>query len=103
MIVAVISPYSKIRDDVREYLNQNYYLIHCDASIKSLRKRDVKGLYEKADRNEINNLIGYSKGSVYEEPANPYLKVDTNNEKNIDKNKNLINHLLNKLFFEKNK
>ena len=103
VIVAVISPYSKIRDDVREYLNQNYYLIHCDASIKSLRKRDVKGLYEKADRNEINNLIGYSKGSVYEEPANPYLKVDTNNEKNIDKNKNLINHLLNKLFFEKNK
>ena len=38
-------------------------------------KRDVKGLYAKARRGEIQNFTGIS--SAYETPENPELSLDT--------------------------
>ena len=100
VLVAVISPYSDIRAQVKKYLDGNYYLVFCNSSIESLRKRDVKGLYEKADRKEIDNLIGYSLGSIYEKPADPYLKLNTSNEKDLESNKHEIRNLLKTLIIE---
>ena len=43
-----------------------------------MRARDVKGLYARADRGEIGDMIGYSSGAVaYETPVNPDLVLDT--------------------------
>src|SRR3990170_1974648 len=41
----------------------------------SMEDRDVKGLYKKAINGEIKEFTGIS--SVYEEPINPELIVDT--------------------------
>ena len=42
-------------------------------------KRDVKGLYAKANSGEIKNFTGIS--SPYEEPEKPNLIIDTSIEK----------------------
>lgn len=42
-----------------------------------MRKRDVKGLYEKARKGEIKNFTGIS--APYEAPENPDILVNTEN------------------------
>ena len=54
----------------------------CD--IDSLIKRDPKGLYGKADRGEIPDLIGYSKINPYEVPEDADLEVDTSSKTTLE-------------------
>ena len=78
ILVPVIAPLESGRDYARRIIGQQFRLIHCSADIATVRARDVKGLYGRADRGEISNMIGYSPGSVaYEPPANPDLVLDT--------------------------
>ena len=65
-IVAAISPYRDVRDEVREDIGDFVEVfVHC--SMEELIKRDVKGLYAKAIRGEIPNFTGVS--DPYEEAA----------------------------------
>lgn len=68
IIVAIISPIDQIRCEVRELLSPLFYLVYVYADVETLRDRDPKGLYSRADRGEITNLIGYSKSNPYEVP-----------------------------------
>tara|TARA_Y100000590_G_scaffold57391_2_gene60325 strand:+ start:6944 stop:7471 length:528 start_codon:yes stop_codon:yes gene_type:complete len=77
IFVAVISPYEKLREEIKSLLNNNIHFVYVYADIDVLKKRDVKGLYKKADNGVIDNLIGYSKNSPYEKPTNPSLKINT--------------------------
>ena len=45
------------------------------ASVEECARRDVKGLYEKAMKGEIDNFTGVS--DPYEEPEDPEVVVDT--------------------------
>ena len=47
------------------------------ADLDTVSKRDVKGLYSRARKNEIADLIGFSPGAVYEAPTEPDLTLDT--------------------------
>ncbi|HEX5368995.1 MAG TPA: adenylyl-sulfate kinase, partial [Dehalococcoidia bacterium] len=60
-------------------------------SIEELTRRDVKGLYEKALRGEIQNFTGIS--DPYEEPLNPEVVVDTELETIEESLAKIINHL----------
>ena len=77
IIVPIISPFRSSRAAARCRLSPGFFEIYIQASINVVRKRDVKGLYSMADRDEITNLIGYSPGSVYEPPTDPDLTLLT--------------------------
>jgi adenylyl-sulfate kinase len=74
VITAAISPYRDIRDQNRALIG-DFVEVYARCSIEELTRRDVKGLYEKALRGEIQNFTGIS--DPYEEPLNPEVIVDT--------------------------
>jgi adenylylsulfate kinase len=81
-ITAFISPYRKYRNFCRELVgNSRFVEIYAKASLKTCEKRDPKGLYKKARAGEIKDFTGIN--APYEEPVNPELIVDTD-EENVD-------------------
>ena len=77
VLVPIISPYAESRAKAREKLSPGFVEVFIKAEIATLEKRDTKGLYAKARKGEMNNLIGYSSGAPYERPENPDLIIDT--------------------------
>jgi len=88
IIVPIISPIEKVREVIREKLSPNFYLIYIFSEIRSLKVRDTKGLYKKADNGEIKDLIGYSESNPYDDPLNFDLLVDTTHQSEINESKN---------------
>jgi bifunctional enzyme CysN/CysC len=74
-IVACIAPRRSQRARLREALGALYHEIYVKASLEACERRDVKGLYAKARRGEIQSFTGVS--DVYEAPAAPQLEIDT--------------------------
>jgi|SRR3990170_706591 len=66
-IVAAISPYRAVRDEVRRRLPR-FVEVYMEAALESLIQRDAKGLYGKAIRGEISHFTGIS--DPYEAPRN---------------------------------
>jgi adenylyl-sulfate kinase len=77
VLASAISPYREIRDEIRGNI-PNFVEVFVKCSIPELTRRDVKGLYEKAIRGEIQNFTGIS--DPYEEPLNPEVTVDSEKE-----------------------
>ena len=77
-IGAAISPYRDIRDEIRAESGGDFVEVYAKCSIEELTRRDVKGLYEKALSGEIKNFTGVS--DPYEEPLNPEIVLDSENE-----------------------
>lgn len=77
VLSSAISPYREIRDEVRANIG-NFVEVYVRCSIEELTRRDVKGLYEKALKGEIQNFTGIS--DPYEEPLNPEVVVDSEKE-----------------------
>jgi adenylyl-sulfate kinase len=77
VLASAISPYRDIRDEVRGNIG-NFVEVYVECSIEELTRRDVKGLYEKAIKGEIQNFTGVS--DPYEAPLNPEVKVNSETE-----------------------
>jgi adenylylsulfate kinase len=78
-LTAFISPFRKDRDNIRKIVSHGDLIeVYCKASLDTCERRDVKGLYKRARSGEIKNYTGID--STYEEPINPELVVDTENE-----------------------
>jgi adenylyl-sulfate kinase len=77
VLASAISPYREIRDEVRGNI-KNFVEVYVSCSIEELTRRDVKGLYEKALKGEIQNFTGVS--DPYEAPENPEIVVDSEKE-----------------------
>jgi adenylylsulfate kinase len=76
VLVSFITPLEKMRELARTILKKaNYKEIYVKCSVDCCLKRDPKGLYEKAKKGLIKNFTGIS--SVYEEPENSNLIIDT--------------------------
>ena len=90
IIVPIISPIDTVRLAVRKLLSPKYFLIYIKANIESLRERDPKGLYEKADNGDILDLIGYSDSNPYHIPTDADLVIDTSNGHEVEKSKKKI-------------
>ena len=54
-----------------------YYEIYVYCKLSTLKKRDTKGLYKKADKKIITNLIGYKSDLKYEKSKYKKLLVNT--------------------------
>jgi adenylyl-sulfate kinase len=74
VLASAISPYREIRDEVRRNVG-SFVEVYVRCSIPELTRRDVKGLYQKALRGEIQNFTGIS--DPYEEPLSPEVIVDS--------------------------
>jgi adenylyl-sulfate kinase len=81
VIVAAISPYREVRDEVRQDISANgmeFIEVFAKCGIDVLSERDVKGLYKKALAGEIKGFTGVS--DPYEEPLTPEVVVETDSE-----------------------
>lgn len=76
-ICAPIAPYTQMRRNVRELIEQHgaFIEIHVSTPLEVCEARDRKGLYAKARKGIIPEFTGIS--DPYEEPQNPELRVDT--------------------------
>jgi len=77
VIVAAISPYRKVREEVKLKI-KNFIEIHVDCPLNVLIKRDTKGLYRMALAGQIEHFTGIS--DPYEPPADPALVLHTDCE-----------------------
>lgn len=77
VIVAAISPYREVRDEVRERIGR-FLEVHVRCPLGELVRRDVKGLYRRALAGEVTNFTGVS--DPYEEPLDPEVVVDSSTE-----------------------
>jgi adenylyl-sulfate kinase len=94
VIVAAISPYKEIRDEVRKDIEANgatFVEVYVQASLDTLVARDVKGLYKKAIAGEIANFTGVS--DPYEAPENPEILVRSDTETIAESAAKIIDHL----------
>jgi adenylylsulfate kinase len=77
VLVAVISPYREVRQEVRERIG-NFVEVYANAPLEMCEQRDVKGLYKKARTGEIKNFTGID--DPYEAPLSPEVECRTDLE-----------------------
>lgn len=75
-VASFVSPYRESRKAIREMVKNNI-VVYVKADIESCKKRDYKGVYEKAICGELQNFSGIN--DVYEEPQHAEIVIDTDN------------------------
>lgn len=77
VISAAIAPYEAARAAARERIEANgrFVLVHLSTPLAVCETRDVKGLYAKARRGEIEMFTGVT--DAYELPTRAELTIDT--------------------------
>jgi adenylylsulfate kinase len=76
VFVSAITPRGELRDLARGILDEKNLLeVYVKASYQACEQRDVKGLYAKAARGEIEHFTG--KDGSFEPPNHPDLVIDT--------------------------
>lgn len=79
-LIAAISPYRAVRDEVRKMVEEvggegSFIEVFVDCPVEVCEERDVKGLYAKARSGEIKQFTGIS--DPYEHPLNPEIHLKT--------------------------
>jgi len=92
-LVAAISPYRQIRQEVRDKIGR-FVEVYVRCPLEVLRARDVKGLYAKAEAGLIKGFTGID--DPYEEPQQPEITVDTDQESVAQSAAKVLNYLLDK-------
>jgi bifunctional enzyme CysN/CysC len=77
VLVAAISPYRAVRDEVKRTI-PSFREVHVNAPLDVCEQRDPKGLYKRARKGEISAFTGVS--DAYEIPLSPDLRCDTHLE-----------------------
>ena len=90
VIVAAISPYREVRDELRETTN-NFIEVYVNAPLAVCEMRDVKGLYAKARSGEIKGLTGID--DPYEVPKSSEIVINTAKEPTKKSLEKIIDYL----------
>ncbi len=77
VLVAAISPYRHVREEVRQRIG-DFIEVYVNAPLEVCEKRDVKGLYKKARAGIIKQFTGID--DPYEPPINPEVECRTDQE-----------------------
>lgn len=77
VLVAVISPYREIREEVKKRI-RDFIEVYVNAPLEVCEQRDPKGLYKKARAGEIRNFTGID--APYEPPFHPDVECRTAEE-----------------------
>jgi adenylyl-sulfate kinase len=73
-VVAAISPYRAIRDEIRRRI-PNFMEVYVNAPLDVCERRDVKGLYRRARAGELTGFTGVD--DPYEPPLDPEVECRT--------------------------
>jgi adenylyl-sulfate kinase len=76
-ITAAISPYRPARERARQEIGR-FVEVYVKCPVEICAQRDVKGLYARAQRGEIEQFTGIS--DPYEEPLRPEVTVETHRQ-----------------------
>lgn len=96
-VVSLISPFRLSREYARSIIPR-FVEVWIDCSLENCKRRDPKGLYEKAATGEIQNFTGVQ--DLYEPPINPEILLNTDIQ-HVDKCKSrIIEYLLKKSFIQ---
>ncbi len=90
VLASFISPYIERRDKTRDMVT-NFIEVFVKCPVEVCADRDVKGLYEKAMKGEIENFTGVS--DPYEEPPNPEIVLETDKETIEESVKKVLDYL----------
>ncbi|MCX8158639.1 MAG: adenylyl-sulfate kinase, partial [Candidatus Diapherotrites archaeon] len=94
-ICALVSPYENVRMMVREMFGEDeFILVHLNPPVDMCIQRDIKGIYEKALRGEIQNFTGIS--DIYEAPKQADLVIDTS----LNTVRETLEKIIDYVFFE---
>jgi len=73
-IASFISPTNDLRSMIKGII-ENFKLVYVKCALEECEKRDVKGMYKRARKGEIEQFTGVS--APFDEPVNPDIVVDT--------------------------
>ncbi len=90
-LVAAISPYRSIREEVRRTIG-NFLEVYVDAPLSVCESRDPKGLYKKARAGEIRGFTGVD--DPYEPPSSPEIHCTTDRESPKMSNDKVVSAIL---------
>jgi len=91
-ICSLISPTEEIRNQAKEIIGEDFYVVYVNAPFEVCAERDVKGLYKKALNGEIKNFTGLD--SPFDAPVNPFIEVKTHEESLEESTKKVLNAIL---------
>ncbi len=92
VLTSFISPFQKDRDQVRSLVGRGEFVeIFVKCSLDTCEKRDPKGMYKKARAGEIREFTGID--SPYEEPENPEIVINTEEQTVEDSLDKIITYL----------
>lgn len=98
--VSLISPFKWNRDQARLIINDcikdSFIELYVKSSLSTCEFRDIKGMYKKARKKEIEDFTGIS--DSYETPLNSELVIDTENCNISQCVKKIINYLFKQNF-----
>ena len=77
-VVSVISPYRRVRDELRELHGGRFFEVHVATPVEVCARRDVKGLYAKQRAGELTGLTGVD--DPYEPPLDPEAVIPTEDQ-----------------------
>ena len=77
IVVPIISPFRRSRKAAKVLIGASFTEVYVKTSLQTVIKRDVKGLYKKALKGEIENFIGIDNNVPYEVPINPSITINT--------------------------
>lgn len=97
VFVSAITPRGELRDLARGIIGDDLFEVYIKASYEACEKRDVKGLYAKAARGEIQHFTG--KDGSFEPPANADLVLDTETTSIEDSAFELLEAIRNRIAF----
>lgn len=75
VLTSFISPFSDDRKRAHDIIGENFIEVYVSTPLAECEKRDVKGLYRRARKGELENFTGIS--SPYEVPVEPDIVLDT--------------------------
>lgn len=92
VLVSLITPLQEFRSLAKSIIGkEHFHEIFIKASFATCKKRDVKGLYEKAEKGKVKTFTG--QGSVFEEPNNACLVIDSEKENQTESSNKLFAYI----------
>jgi len=97
VVASFISPYEEQRENLKKEID-HFVEIFMDTPLDICKKRDAKGLYEKAEKGEIPYFTGVS--DPYEVPKNPGIRLDGRSGNEEELSGQVVDYLLENSFLK---
>ncbi len=99
-LACFVSPTNELRELARQIIGDNdFELVYISTPLTECSRRDVKGLYAKAQRGEIADFTGIS--APFEEPVDADITIDTTGRRVESCAEEIFSHIKDKIEYGK--